>query len=176
LADIGFLANDGGVRVPSEAADERITYNPVSEADLATLLRLVRALHQEEGHSLDAAGESAVRNIARGEPLARAWIMRFAGQPVGYLVITLGYSIEYGGRDGFIDELYLLPDVRGRALGRKLLAFALEQAAQLGIETLHLEVEIGNENATRLYRSAGFRETGRRLMRLPLSKTEAVNT
>ena len=41
-----------------------------------------------------------------------------------------------------------------------------EGAAELGIRTLHLEVEVRNDNATRLYRIAGFRETGRRLMRL----------
>ena len=35
----------------------------------------------------------------------------------------------------------------------------------LGIGTLHLEAEVGNADAERLYRAAGFEETGRRLMR-----------
>jgi ribosomal protein S18 acetylase RimI-like enzyme len=69
---------------------------------------------------------------------------------VGYVVITLGYSIEYGGRDGFIDDLYLVPE------------------PALGIGTLHLEVETGNDYASRLYRRAGFEATGRRLLRLRL--------
>jgi ribosomal protein S18 acetylase RimI-like enzyme len=50
-------------------------------------------------------------------------------------------------------------------VGERLLAFALEQAAVLSINTLHLEVETGNARAQRLYRAAGFEETGRRLMR-----------
>jgi ribosomal protein S18 acetylase RimI-like enzyme len=81
------------------------------------------------------------------------------------LVITLGYSIEYEGRDGFIDDLYLVPEARGRGLGKVLVDFALSQASQLGVGTLHLEVEYDNESAHLLYRAAGFEETGRRLMR-----------
>ena len=84
------------------------------------------------------------------------------------LIITLGFSVEYGGRDGFIDDLYLVPAARGRGVGRKLIDFALAQARELGVGTLHLEVETGNDAATRLYRAAGFTETGRRLMRLRL--------
>jgi ribosomal protein S18 acetylase RimI-like enzyme len=83
---------------------------------------------------------------------------------IGYLVLTLGYSIEHGGRDGFIDDLYLVPKARGGGRGRRVLAFALAEAAALGIQTLHLEVEIDNERARRVYRAAGFVENNRRLM------------
>jgi ribosomal protein S18 acetylase RimI-like enzyme len=113
-----------------------------------------------------------VVQIAAGEPFARAWIVRQAHEAIGYVVLTLGYSIEYGGRDGFIDDLYLVPAARGRGAGRKLLDFTLARASELGIRTLHLEVEAGNDSATRLYRSAGFEATGRTLMRYPL-KPEA---
>jgi ribosomal protein S18 acetylase RimI-like enzyme len=135
------------------------------EADVETLLGLARAFHFEEGRPLDSASETAVMQIVRGEPLARAWIARIEQRAVGYVVVTLGYSIEYGGRDGFIDDLYLVPQLRGRGLGKKILDFTLCQAARLGIGTLHLEVETDNEPATRLYRSSGFEATGRRLMR-----------
>src|SRR3954452_15749463 len=131
-------------------------FDPVCAADAETLLHMARAFHQEDGHRLDAGGEMAVAQIATGEPFARAWIVRQAGDAIGYVVLTLGYSIEYGGRDGFIDDLYLVPAVRGRGYGRQLMHFALSQAAALGVKTLHLEVETGNESAMRLYRSIGF--------------------
>jgi ribosomal protein S18 acetylase RimI-like enzyme len=99
-------------------------------------------------------------------------MVRDCDRPVGYLIITLGYSVEYGGRDGFIDDLYLVPEVRGAGLGRRLLAFALAEAARLGVRTLHLEVDVGNERATRLYRAGGFEETGRRLMRRRIMAVE----
>jgi ribosomal protein S18 acetylase RimI-like enzyme len=145
-----------------------LQFEPAGPADADALLRMARAFHREDGHDLDAAGEMAVLQITKGEPFARAWIAWLAGEAIGYVVVTLGYSIEYGGRDGFIDDLYLVPAVRGRGYGRQLLRFALSQAAALGIRTLHLEVETGNENATRLYRSSGFAATGRTLMRCRL--------
>ncbi|MFL5288429.1 MAG: GNAT family N-acetyltransferase [Rhodopila sp.] len=134
----------------------KLHFDPVGAADAETLLRLARAFHQEDGHSLTAMGEQAVMQIAAGEPVARAWLVRQVGDAIGYVVLTLGYSIEYGGHDGFIDDLYLVPAARGRGYGRQLMHFALSQAAALGVKTLHLEVETGNESAMRLYRSIGF--------------------
>jgi ribosomal protein S18 acetylase RimI-like enzyme len=154
-------------RVPGRR-NMNLQFEPAGQADADALLHMARAFHLEDGHTLDAAGEMAVLQIAKGEPFARAWIAWLAGEAIGYVVVTLGYSIEYGGRDGFIDDLYLVPAVRGRGYGRQLLRFALSQAAALGIRTLHLEVETANENATRLYRSSGFAPTGRTLMRCRL--------
>ena len=145
-----------------------VIFEIVHEADADALLAMARAFHNEAGHPLDPMGEAAVVQIARGEPFARAWILSHGRTALGYVVITLGYSIEYGGRDGFIDDLYLIPEARGRGLGRKLLEFTLAEAAGLGITTLHLEVETENEHADRLYRAVGFEATGRRLMRLRL--------
>jgi ribosomal protein S18 acetylase RimI-like enzyme len=83
--------------------------------------------------------------------------------------VTLGYSVEHGGRDGFIDDLYLVPSARGAGLGSALLDIALVEARRLGIRTLHLEVDAANEGASHLYRKRGFAENGRRLMSLRLA-------
>jgi ribosomal protein S18 acetylase RimI-like enzyme len=88
---------------------------------------------------------------------------------VGYLVLTIGFSIEHGGRDGFIDDLYLIPEARGAGGGKALLDFAIAEARRLGIRTLHLEVEAENAAATGLYRKRGFAENGRRLMSIRLA-------
>lgn len=138
---------------------------PAGVEDAEVLVALAHAFHAEEGRALDATSEAALVAMTRGEPLAQAWLVRIAHRPSGYLIITLGYSVEYGGRDGFIDDFYLVPDARGQGIGRQVLEFAFVQAAGLGIRTLHLEVEMDNLRATRLYRNAGFEETDRRLMR-----------
>lgn len=145
------------------------SFESVRAEDAGVLLAMARDFHREDGHPLDAAGEDAIARIAAGEPFAPAWIARQGEDVVGYVVITLGFSVEYGGRDGFIDDFYLAPQARGRGIGRKMLSFAVAKAKQLGIRTLHLEVELGNDPALDLYRSAGFEETGRRLMRCRLA-------
>lgn len=145
-----------------------IRCDPVLPGEAELLLALARAFHDEDGHPLSLEGESALRQIASGEPMARCWLVRRAGEVIGYVVLTLGYSIEHGGRDGFIDDLYLIPAARGAGIGAAALDFALEQARELGIRTLHLEVDAANDLANALYRSRGFAENGRRLMSLRL--------
>ena len=56
-----------------------------------------------------------------------------------------------------------------------MLAFALAEAAALGIQTLHLEVEIDNGRARRVYRAAGFVENSRRLMSKRLGSQVSVD-
>jgi ribosomal protein S18 acetylase RimI-like enzyme len=145
-----------------------IRFEPALLGDAERLLELARAFHREDGHPLSSEGEAALRRIVAGEPLARCWLIRSAGDVFGYVVLTLGYSIEHGGRDGFIDDFYLVPSARGRGIGATAFEFALEQARLLGIGTLHLEVDPANERGNALYRSRGFQENGRRLMSLHL--------
>jgi ribosomal protein S18 acetylase RimI-like enzyme len=141
-----------------------LQFEAVTEASVDNLLAMARAFHSEDGHLLTPDGEAAVEQVARGDPLVRAWVILEANETIGYVVITLGYSIEHGGRDGFIDDLYLIPKARGGGRGKRVLEFALAQAIALGIKTLHLEVEIDNERACRVYQAAGFVENNRRLM------------
>lgn len=147
-----------------------LTFEPAREADGAMLLALARAFHLEDGHPLDAAGERAVLALAAGEPMARAWLLRQGGEAVGYFALTFGWSIEHGGRDGFLEDLYVVPPARGAGVGRRALAFALEQAAALGIRMLHLEIEPDNAVAERLYLEHGFRPSRRRLMSVKLAE------
>jgi len=76
--------------------------------------------------------------------------------PVGYIIITLGYSVELGGIEGFIDEFFIREKVRGRGMGHEVLTTLLPALKDHGIKALHLEVERNNETAQRLYKRAGF--------------------
>lgn len=144
--------------------DPALSLDPVGPADADDFLALSRAMNAEDGHPLDAAGEAAARRVCAGDPMVRAWIARKRGRSLGYVVLTSGFTIEFGGRDGFIDELYVVPSARRRGLGRVLLDFAVARARELGIVALHLVVERRNERAAALYRRLGWRDSDRRLM------------
>ncbi len=143
---------------------------PMTEATAGVLLELARAMGDEDGHPLDAGGEAAVYALAKGDPFARAWLLRAKTDTgadsavVGYVVLTLGFSIEYGGRDGFMDELYVVPDARGRGVGTAAVRLVMDEARKLGFKALHLEVMPGNERALELYRRHGFTDTRRHLL------------
>ncbi len=99
-----------------------------------------------------------------------AFVLREDGIAVGYAVLTLGWSLEYLGRDAFVDELFVIPSHRGRGLASRALD-ALERACrELDVRALHLEVERDNRTARGLYEKRGFRDNKRLLLtkRFPL--------
>ncbi|MDA0703895.1 MAG: GNAT family N-acetyltransferase [Proteobacteria bacterium] len=139
---------------------------PARAEDEAAVLAFARAMNAEDGHPLDPAGEAAARRVARGEANARCWLMHRTGGAgaVSHIVLTIGFSIQHGGRDGFIDELYVRPEARGAGIGRRLLALAEREARALGFAALHLEVERSNDRARRLYGTLGYADNDRLLM------------
>ena len=58
--------------------------------------------------------------------------------------------------DGFVDELYVRPGVRGRGIASEVLIALPRALAGVGLKALHLEVNSSNKSAQRLYRRAGF--------------------
>jgi L-amino acid N-acyltransferase YncA len=58
-------------------------------------------------------------------------------------------------------SIYILPEERGKGLGRRLLAEALGMTQKLKIKTLLGFVFSHNESSIRLFKSCGFEEWGR---------------
>lgn len=137
--------------------------------DAEALLTLQQAYYAEDGYPFDEAhARTALVGLLSDPRSGLVWVARGAGEPVGYLVVTFGYSLEYGGRDAFIDELYIAPGHRGRGLGREAVRLAREACVAAGVRALHLEVEVGKDAALRIYRDAGFAGQGRHLLTLRL--------
>jgi ribosomal protein S18 acetylase RimI-like enzyme len=145
------------------------------QGDLEQVLTYVRAYHEIEGitHSaLNAA--SAVRPLLGQSTLGRVWLICRGSQSIGHIAICFGYSIEFGGRDAIVDELFILPEHRGKGFGKAVLALVKSEAALLDVKALHLEVARSNEKAQRLYKSSGFiSREGFFIMSVPLEGTFA---
>jgi ribosomal protein S18 acetylase RimI-like enzyme len=100
------------------------------------------------------------------------WVIERRSKPVGYVVVTLGYSLEYRGTTALVDELYLVPEHRGRGLGSQALRLVERVCSSSRVRTVHLEVERSNAGADALYRRLGFADRGRSL----LTKTLGAET
>ncbi|SHJ21285.1 Acetyltransferase (GNAT) family protein [Shimia gijangensis] len=125
--------------------------------DIDRLLPLVEAFHSEAGIVLSSEDRhAAVLPLLEGTPLGVAYLIGPTRAPVGYIVITFGWSIEFGGMDAFIDELYIRPAVRKRGMGTDVLTALPRALADAGVKAFHLEVDHDNETAQRLYTRAGF--------------------
>lgn len=148
----------------------KITFRVVTRADLDVLLPLVQAYYEFDHLSFDErVARTALENFVADPTFGRVWLIMVDGEVVGYLILTLGYSIEYGGCDAFIDEVYIRAEHRGRGIGQQVIAFAETQCRAFGVRALHLEVERDNTHAHALYRKVGFVDHDRYLMTKRLS-------
>ena len=127
------------------------------DRDLQLVLSYVRAYHRFEGIEDSKDVSSSVQPLLGQSQLGRIWLIHSESGPVGYTAVCFGYSIEFAGRDAFIDEMFIVPEHRAKGIGQAVLHLLKDEVASLGIRALHLEVAHSNERAKRLYASAGFK-------------------
>jgi ribosomal protein S18 acetylase RimI-like enzyme len=133
--------------------------------DLDKVLALVAAFHDEmEITSSDDSRRDAIFPLLDGIPYGAVYLVGPTRAPIGYIVVTFSWSIEYGGMDGFVDELYVRPPVRGRGIATEVLLALPKTLAEAGIKALHLEVDREDENAQRLYTRARFKASDRYIL------------
>ncbi|AXI42679.1 N-acetyltransferase [Sulfitobacter sp. SK011] len=136
---------------------------------LNSLTALVAAFHAEENITMsDEALTAGISPLLDGIPHGAAYLIGPPRAPIGYVVITFGWSVEFGGLDAIIDELYIRPGVRGRGIASEALIALPRALAGGGLRAIHLEVDRDNAAAVKLYRRAGFRERDRYMF---MSKT-----
>lgn len=132
-----------------------ITVRSARPADLDLLVELAAEYCAADGHAFD---EPTVR-AGFGPLLAndRYGIVRVAeidGALDGYGVVTWGWSIEIGGLDVVLDELYAR--TKGRGIGTALLRHLETDCRARGVRRIFLETEAANGAARRLYAREGF--------------------
>jgi len=135
------------------------SFRLAAESDTAALLKFMEAYYAFDGHGFDEQKAGvALTTLLRDDSLGRVWLILDGEAPVGYVVICFGYSLEWLGRDAFVDEFYLLPEFRRHGWGRKAMSFVEEAARSLNVTALHLEVVRQNAAALQVYRRLGFKD------------------
>lgn len=125
------------------------------------MVRLRSAFYAEEGYPDDPArATQLLEQLVSDARYGRL----FVRDGEAYVLVTFGFSLEFDGRDAFVDELYVTPHARGRGYGTEALAMAERACREHGISALHLEVEFENEKARRLYEHTGYKAHSRHLM------------
>lgn len=108
--------------------------------------------------------EKNLLKFTENENLGIAWVISYGDSLVGYVVLTFGFSFEYSGRDAFIDELFIKKNYRSMGIGTRTMEFVENEAARLGVNAIHLEVESHNESGNRLYLKLGYKRNNRNLL------------
>ncbi|MFU8864150.1 MAG: GNAT family N-acetyltransferase [Rhodobacterales bacterium] len=125
--------------------------------DIEQLLPLVAAFHAEKGLDTDTVDpREAVMPLLDGSPHGAIWLIGPRRAPVGYVAISFGWSLEYGGVRAMVDEIYVRQAVRGRGMGFEALNGIAKALGAGGVQVLYLEVDRDDARALRFYSRARF--------------------
>ena len=126
--------------------------------DLARLEPMVAAYHAQAELESDAAHRTAALTpLLEGSPYGAVYLLGPRRAPVGYLIVTFGWSVEFGGMESFLDELFVREAVRGRGIATEALIALIPELEAAGVRAVHLEVATDNARAAKLYGKLGFR-------------------
>jgi ribosomal protein S18 acetylase RimI-like enzyme len=147
-----------------------LTLLDAGEADLDLLLGSMARFNDLEGIAWSVERcRPPLLQLLRDRSLGVVVLLVEGSARVGYAVLTWGFDLEWAGREAWLTELFLEPEVRGRGVGRAALRLLEARAVAEGARAMHLMVREENDVARRLYRSAGFELPGRVMLTRPLA-------
>lgn len=137
----------------------KLRIEPARAADVPLILRFIRELADYERLSDQvSATEEALREHLFGlRPAAEVVIARCEGEPAGFALFFQNYSTFLARPGLYLEDLFVRPALRGRGIGRALLAHLAQLALARGCGRLEWSVLDWNEAAIRFYESLGAR-------------------
>ena len=148
-----------------------VVIRPVREEEFSSLLASYRDYHRE----LTACGmpydvnenalEDVLRLKVRSKLILTAVAERAVGSVGGFVFCSIlrlsgEYLCEGSGRTGYLNDLYVAPDLRRNGLAGELTAYAENWLREQGVPVMQLQVLQQNPNAHRFWESVGMRPVG----------------
>ena len=148
------------------------TFRAAELSDVDLLLSFIQQYYAfDHIHVDDNSLVPSLKRLISDPSLGRIWIIQSAKHTVGYVILTFGYDLEFGGRQATLTDLYIVPESRRQGLGFATLQFIEESCRAFGIRAFELQVECENIAAQCLYERFGMT----RHERIPMSKWVASN-
>lgn len=139
--------------------------------DAPIIVDLMKEFCKIDNHVFDKERiTKALNPLLADKSLGLVVLLQKDEQTVGYAVLTWGWSIESGGREGLIDEIYLKE--RDQGLGSLLLAEVVKLAQDNDVKILFLETELANSRVRDFYLRHGFKQDDSIWLSHDLSSTE----
>src|SRR5580704_3315807 len=133
------------------------TIRIATAADVPQILAFVRALaaFEREPNAVVATEEGLLRDGFGPNPFYSCLIAEHDGQPAGFALFFYNYSTWMGRPGIYLEDLFVLPEFRGRGIGKALLQRVAAVALEKGCERLQWEVLDWNTPAIDFYSAMG---------------------
>jgi GNAT superfamily N-acetyltransferase len=131
---------------------------PARPEDCATVLALIRALAEYErlSHLVVGTEDDLRRELFGVHPVIEAVLAWDGdGTAVGFALYFHNYSTFLARRGLYLEDLFVVPEARGRGIGKALIAHCARVAVTRGCGRFEWSVLDWNEPAITFYRSLG---------------------
>lgn len=146
---------------------QNLTLRPAGLEDAPRLVEFIRAYYAYDAIPFDEASIAGGLSVLLRDPsFGLAFLIQNGEQEAGYLILTFGFDLEFGGRQATLTEVFINEGHRRKGIGSRVFAQVEEICRNLGIGALELQVEEDNLEAQRFYHKLGFRAHSR----IPMSK------
>ena len=138
---------------------DSIQIRGAAPADVALILQFIRELAEYEklAHQVVATDADIRASLFGARPAAECLIAEFQGKPAGFALFFHNFSTFLGKPGLYLEDLYVKPELRGKGVGKRLLAQLARLALSRGCGRFEWAVLDWNEPAIRFYRSLGAR-------------------
>jgi GNAT superfamily N-acetyltransferase len=135
---------------------------PATADQIPAMATLFEAQLREHGIDSPAVGLVSVLRVLSEQP-ERGFLLCATcdGTAVGVAYAACILSLEHSGWSGWLEELYVLPEWRGRGLGSQLLDAVIAGAKERRWIALDLEVDSGHQRVISLYARRHFQPLSR---------------
>ena len=130
-----------------------------TKADVPQILAFIRALaeYEREPDAVIATEEGLLRDGFGARPFYECLIADWDEQPAGFALWFYNYSTWTGSAGIHLEDLFVYPELRGKGIGKALLAQVAAVADAHGCLRLQWQVLDWNAPAIDFYRSLGGR-------------------
>jgi len=134
-----------------------IAITPASEADVPVIREFIRGLAEYEklAHHFVATEDGLRRTLFGVRPYAEVLIARVDGEPVGFALFLHSYSTFLAQPGIWLEDLFVLPAMRSRGVGKALLRAVAKIAHERQCGRMEWSVLDWNEPAIEFYRRVG---------------------
>lgn len=152
------------------------TLKPATESDVPMILWFIKSLAQYEKllHEVVATEETLHESLFGERPHAEAVIGYLYDEPASFALFFHNFSTFLGRPGLYLEDLYVIPEARGRGIGKVMLTYLAKLAQERNCGRLEWWVLNWNEPAINFYRSIGAKPmdewTVQRLTGEPLSR------
>jgi GNAT superfamily N-acetyltransferase len=137
--------------------NEELIIKKAGEDDAETVLFFIKQLAEYEklSHQVTATEETLINNLFSENSNTHAILAYYKNKPIGFALYFYNFSTFLGKRGIYLEDLFVLPEMRGKGFGKKMFLHLISIAKENNCGRFEFSVLDWNEPSIKFYKNLG---------------------